>query len=45
MTWTTDDLEGLRVMTIHMGAGVEVSVRPEAHMEASPQQENAYAPR
>lgn len=45
MTVTTADMEALPVLTIHMDGGVEVNVRPEAYLEASPYQENAFAPR
>lgn len=45
MTVTTADMEALPVLTIHMDGGVEVDVRPEAYLEASPYQENAFAPR
>ncbi|CAN0406948.1 unnamed protein product [Ectocarpus sp. 8 AP-2014] len=45
MTRTTAELEALPVLTIHMDGGVEVNMRPEAYMEASSDDENAYAPR
>lgn len=45
MALTIAELEALPVLTIHMDGGVEVNVRPEAYLEASPHQENAYAPR
>lgn len=45
MTWTTAELENLPVLTIYMDGGVQVNMRPEAYMEASPIKENAYAPR
>lgn len=45
MAWTTAELEALPVLTFHMDGGVEVNVRPEAYMDASPHEENAYSPR
>lgn len=45
MTRTTAELKTLPVLTIHMDGGVEVNVRPEAYMDASSDDQNAYAPR
>lgn len=45
MFFTTVELEALPVLTFHMDGGVKVNVRPEAYMDASPHDENAYAPR